>query len=90
MSSRRAPVRRVASWLGLLGHLGVLPFYLASGLVAPPWAIVVLLLAWLGLLTLGVLAVRARSAWGLLVPVAALALLWIGISLGEIVLGWRG
>lgn len=90
MTSRSAPVRRVASWLGLLGHLAVLPYYLASGLVAPLWAIVLLLLAWLGLLALAVLAVRARSAWALLIPVAALAVWWAGITAGELFLGWTG
>lgn len=90
MSTRSAVIARVASWLGLAGHLGTLPYYLASGLVAPLWAIIVLLVGWLGLLGLAVRAVRARAAWGLLVPVLAVGL-WLGaVSAGEAFLGWRG
>ncbi len=89
MISRWARAGRVTSWLGLAGHLCTLPYYLASGLVAPLWAIIVLLLAWLGLLALALLAVRARSAWAIAVPVAAVALWWCAVTAGEIVLGWQ-
>lgn len=84
-----ATVARIASLLGLAGHLGTLPFYLAGGLVAPPWAVLALLAAWLVLLWLAVRAVRARAAWGLLVPPAA-AGLWLGaVAAGEAFLGWQ-
>ncbi|WP_228639287.1 hypothetical protein [Microtetraspora sp. AC03309] len=79
---------RLASWLGLAGHLCALPFYLASGLVAPLWAIIALLVVWLGLLGVCVGAIRARSAWGLAVPVSAVGI-WLGaVSAGEAFLGW--
>ena len=48
-------VQRVAAGVGVLGLLAVLPFYLASGLVAPLWAIIVLWVVWLGL---GLLSLR--------------------------------
>jgi hypothetical protein len=81
---------RIASWLGLIGHLCTLPLYGASGLLAPLWAIIVLILIWAGLLVLSVRAVRARSAWGLLVPVVAVGI-WLGaVSAGEAFLGWKG
>ena len=89
MTSRWTRAGRVASWLGLAGHLCTLPYYLASGLVAPLWAIIVLLLAWLGLLALAVLAVRARSAWAPAVPIGAIALWWCAITAGEVFLGWQ-
>ncbi|GAA4568979.1 hypothetical protein [Planotetraspora kaengkrachanensis] len=79
---------RVASWLGLVGHLGTLPFYLASGLVAPLWAIIVLLVAWAVLFGLAVRAVYRRSAWGLAVPFAATGIWLGGMSAGEAFLGW--
>ncbi|MBA2894126.1 hypothetical protein [Nonomuraea soli] len=82
-------VSTVAAWLGLLAHLGTLMFYLSSGLVAPLWAIIALLMLWATLLLLAVLAVRRRQAWGLLVPIVAVAL-WLGaISAGEAILGWQ-
>ncbi|MFI6479803.1 hypothetical protein ACIBH1_17850 [Nonomuraea sp. NPDC050663] len=82
-------VSTVAAWIGLLAHLGTLMFYLSSGLVAPLWAIVVLLMLWAALLLLAIAAVRRRQAWGLLVPVVAVGL-WLGaISAGEAILGWQ-
>ncbi len=81
-------VSRVASWLGLVGHLCTLPFYLASGLVAPLWAIIVLLLVWAGLLGVAVWAVRTRSAWGLATPFLAVAIWLGGVSAGEAFLDW--
>ncbi|MEV4840695.1 hypothetical protein AB0K05_39765 [Nonomuraea sp. NPDC049486] len=81
--------RRVASWLGLAGHLGTLvPFYVSSGLMAPLWAIIVLFAVWLALLVAAVQAVRARSPWGLLVPVVSLAFWWTAMSAGGTFLGW--
>ncbi|MEU8244673.1 hypothetical protein [Nonomuraea sp. NPDC048916] len=81
-------VKRVASWLGLAGHLCTLPFYLSSGLAAPLWAIVVLLALWLALLGVSILAVQARSPWGLLVPAVAVGAWLGGVSAGEAFLGW--
>jgi len=81
-------VARVASWIGLAGHLCTLPFYLASGLVAPLWAIVVLLAVWLVLLGACLWAVRARSAWGLAVPFIAVGIWFVVLSAGEALLGW--
>jgi hypothetical protein len=42
----------IAGWVGLLGHLATLVWYMASGLVAPGWAVITLLVIWLGLLGL--------------------------------------
>ncbi len=81
-------VQRIVSTIGALGLLATLPFYLASGLVAPLWAIVVLWLVWLGL---GLLAFQwfTRRPWAvLLLPVVAIGIWWLAITLGEQVLGW--
>lgn len=88
MDGRRL-AERVAATLGVLGLLAVLPFFVASGLAAPFWAVVVLLAVWLLLL---VVAIRSfsRSPWLVLVlPVVAAAIWWLTMTLGESVLGWQ-
>ncbi|MBO3749674.1 hypothetical protein J5X84_26645 [Streptosporangiaceae bacterium NEAU-GS5] len=88
MSDRSAITGRVGSWIGLVGHLCTLPFFAASGLVAPLWAIIVLLVVWAALLAAAIWAVRARSPWGLLTPIVAIGV-WFGtISAGEALLDW--
>ena len=63
-------------------------FYLASGLVAPLWAVALLLVWWAVLTVAGVRLVRNRSYLVLLVPVAAAAT-WFGVLwFGGEVLGW--
>ena len=75
--------------LALLALVAMAPFYFAAGLVAPPWAVVVFILVWLGLFTAGVLLlVRRRPLWVIPLPVAA-AVFWIGgMTLGDLLLGW--
>lgn len=85
----RTVVGRVASWLGMAGHLVTLvPFYVSSGLVAPVWAIAVLFVVWLALFAVAVWAIVRGSAWGLLVPVASMAIWWSALTAGETFLGW--
>jgi hypothetical protein len=59
--TRRWPV--LLWWLGLAGHLVALVWYAASGLVAPPWAVVGLLVIWAVLLVVG-LRLRTRGRRG--------------------------
>ncbi|WP_309125122.1 hypothetical protein [Kocuria sp.] len=71
-----------------LAHLVAGYFYLVSGLVAPLWAVVLLLVWWVVLTAVGVRLVRTRSYLVLLVPVVAAAT-WFGLLwFGEQVLGW--
>lgn len=64
-------------------------FYLASGLVAPGWALILLWIVWLGLAWYGVMLARAGSYLVLAIPVVA-AVIWYGaLTLGEQVLGWQ-
>ena len=66
-------------------HLGVGVLYLAAGLVAPLWAV---LLLWAGWLVLAYLLVRLwarRAPLALLVPLAA-----IGLILGVVTAGEQG
>lgn len=79
----------VLGWVGIAAMLAIGPFYLAAGLMAPLWAVVVLVAIWLGLFALAiVLIVRRRPLLILPVPVAALGLWWLVLTLGERFLGW--
>lgn len=69
-------------------HLAVLPFYAASGLVAPGWAVVLLLVAWALLAGALVLVARRHGAPALLVPAVAFALWFLALTVGEQLLGW--
>lgn len=87
--SGRQILERVAAIVGVLGLFAVLPFYLASGLAAPLWAIVVLLAFWLLLL---VTAIRwfTRRPWVILaMPFVAAAVWWLTLTVGEQTLGWQ-
>ncbi len=84
----RSTVWWVTGALTAAGMLAALWFYVASGLLAPLWAVALLLLAWVGLAFLAVRVHRRRGAWSLLVPVAAAALWFAVISLGGALLGW--
>lgn len=79
---------RAIGWVGIAAHLVLLFWYSVSGLVAPGWAIAVLLLIWVALL---VVAARLRRPRPLLVPLVPLAgvLIWLAfISAGGAWLGW--
>lgn len=93
MSGLREVVRRPSSWSGLLAgllHLGVLPFFAAAGLLAPGWAVGVLLVVWALLAVALVVLVRRRSPLALLVPAVAVALWFGALTAGEQLLGWTG
>jgi len=88
MESRRVP-ERVAASVGALGLLAVLPFYVSSGLVAPLWAVVLVPLFWAAL---AVCAFRwfTRRPWVVLVlPMVAVAIWFLALTLGERLLGWQ-
>ncbi|SDX91742.1 hypothetical protein SAMN05444365_10164 [Micromonospora pattaloongensis] len=79
---------RVVGWLGLAGHAFMLFWYAVSGLVAPSWAIVLLMMVWAGLLAVAVRLLRSRPLLVPLVPIAA-AVIWIGaLTAGQIWLNW--
>jgi hypothetical protein len=78
-------------WLALAALLLTGFFYASSGLLAPAWAVAVLLVIWLLLLITAVQFLRIRRPLYVLpVPVAAW-LIWFGaLSAGESWLGWSG
>ena len=81
----------VLGGLGLAGLLVALIFYASSGLLAPGWAVVLLLLVWLALLVVAVqLLRRRRPVWVPVVAVAAWLIWWGALTAGEHLLGWTG
>jgi hypothetical protein len=79
---------RIVGAIGLLAHLAMLVWYAASGLVAPGWAVALLLLVWAALLGFGIWLWIRRPAFVPLVPVAAAAIWFGAISAGEAFLNW--
>jgi hypothetical protein len=79
---------RIVGVVGLVAHLGMLIWYAASGLVAPTWAVVALLVVWAALLAFAIWLWTRRPAYVPLVPVLA-AVIWLGaISAGGAFLHW--
>ncbi|WP_238014975.1 hypothetical protein KZZ52_48825 [Dactylosporangium sp. AC04546] len=82
---------RVLGWIGFAAHLATFVWYAASGLLAPGWAVGLLLLAWAALTVVAFRLVRGdRPLWTLVVPVADAAVWFGALSFGESVLGWTG
>lgn len=78
----------MAWWIGLVLHVLALPWFAASGLVAPGWAVAGLLALWLALLVAGVAMRRRTPAAMLAVPVLDIAI-WFGVvTAGELLLNW--
>ena len=69
-------------------QLATLLPYAASGLLAPPYAVVVLLALWVGLTVLAAVVLRRRGAAALLVPLLTLAVWAAVLTAGDLVLGW--
>ena len=88
--TRTAAPRRSTLVLALLLHLAALWPYSASGLLAPGWAVVALLVLWA---LLGALTVAVHRRWGAVaavVPLVAVVLWFVLLTLGEQQLGWTG
>lgn len=88
MTEQIAQRSQVAWWVGLAGHLVALPWYAVSGLVAPPWAVVGLLVIWVALLVVGLRLRAIGPAWMLAIPVLDIAIWFGAISAGDAFLGW--
>lgn len=90
-SPRSRFLAALAVGVGLILLLVELPFYLASGLMAPLWAVVVLVLLWAALFGLGCYWTWAsRHPYRVLaLPVVAIIVWFAAMYLGETLLGWQ-
>ncbi len=88
-TSRRPTVLAyVLGGIALAGLLALGVPYLASGLLAPGWAVAVFCGLWVVMVVLGVVWIR-RHPWRVVVlPIVALAVLYGGLTAGEAFLGW--
>ncbi|WP_232506064.1 hypothetical protein [Microlunatus flavus] len=91
VGTQRAPrtvLTHVIGGLALAATVALSPFFFASGLMAPGWAVVAFVAVWLALVLLGALWVRRRPLWVVPIPFAAV-LIWLGgMSAGGAWLGW--
>ncbi len=84
----RTVVKYVLGVLALVAMLVLAPFFLASGLMAPGWAVVVFSVIWVALFVLGCLWIRRKPLWVIPVPFVAAAIWLGGMSAGGAWLGW--
>ena len=79
----------VGGWLGIVAMLVLAPFFLASGLMAPAWGVVLVVAIWAVLFGLGIVAiVKRRPLFALFAPIVAAISWWLVMSLGGHFLGW--
>ena len=88
LGSTGALARRLVLVVAVALHLAAGTFYLAAGLVAPMWAVLLLWAAWIGLLWVLVRLWHQRAMLALLVTPASLGLFLSALSAGEAWLGW--
>ena len=74
--------------LALVAMLVLAPFFLASGLMAPGWAVVVFSVIWVALFVVGCVWIRRRPLWVIPLPFVAAAIWLGGMSAGGAWLGW--
>ena len=84
----RTVVKYVLGVLALVAMLVLAPFFVASGLMAPGWAVVVLVVIWAALFVLGCIWIRRKPLWVVPLPFVAAALWLGGMSAGGAWLGW--
>ena len=88
MTENRTLPRRSTLVLTAVLHLSVLPVYASSGLLAPGWAVLALLVLWALLGWAAYLVHRRWGALSALVPLLTLGLWFAVLTLGEQALGW--
>ncbi len=85
---RRLDLRRSGPWIGMAGLVCVLWLYGASALVAPLWAVAVLVALWLVQFVLACRWFSRRPYAVLAMPVVALVV-WVAVIFaGEALFGW--
>ena len=88
MAGRRMVDIAAVAIAGVAQLVVLVPFTISSGLAAPLWAIVLLVLVWAAFTYLLVRLARRRPLLTLLVPVANFGVWWLAITAGERLLGW--
>jgi hypothetical protein len=84
----RTVLKYVLGGLALAATVALAPFFVASGLMAPGWAVALFVAVWLTLVVLGVLWIRRKPLWVVPIPFAAAAIWLGGMSAGGAWLGW--
>jgi hypothetical protein len=84
----RTVVKYVVAALALVAMLVLAPFFVASGLAAPGWAVALFIAIWVVLFVLGCVWIRRKPLWVIPLPFVAAAILLAGMSAGGAWLGW--
>jgi hypothetical protein len=74
--------------LALAAMLALAPFFFASGLMAPGWAVGVFIAVWLVLFGIGCFWIRRKPLWVVPLPFIAAAFWLGGMNAGAAWLGW--
>jgi hypothetical protein len=85
---QRTTVKYVFAALALAVMVAIAPFFIASGLMAPGWAVGIFIAIWLALFVLGCLWIRRKPLWVIPLPFVAAAIWLGGMSAGGAWLGW--
>ena len=80
--------KHVLAALALAALLALAPFFLASGLMAPGWAVAVFLAVWLALFVVGCFWIRRRPLRVIPLVFVAAAVWFGGTTAGGELLGW--
>jgi hypothetical protein len=78
----------VIAGFGLVAMLALAPYFFASGLMAPGWAVGIFISVWLVLFVLGCLWIRRKPLWVVPLPLIAAAFWLGGMNAGAAWLGW--
>ena len=84
----RTTVKYVLAALALAAMIALAPFFFASGLMAPGWAVALFIVIWLALFVVGCLWIRRKPLWVIPLPFVAAAVWLGGMSAGGAWLGW--
>jgi len=85
----KRPLAILAIAVGFTMQLVVgVPFTVASGLLAPYWAVIAFYVLWIACAAVAIRLARRRPLATPLVPLANAAVLWLGLTTGDVFLGW--
>jgi hypothetical protein len=84
----RTVISYVLAALALAAMLVLAPFFVASGLMAPGWAVALFIAIWLALFALGCVWIRRKPLRVVPLPFLAAAVWFGGMSAGGAWLGW--